>query len=95
MGGALAGPTTFRAVPGVPTLDAPLTGNVAGGAATIAQVQFSPAKHSFLLTRDYPGAFCRGQIQAAEFIDSYLKNGVGTVIDAYTAPQVASCPVDP
>ncbi len=92
MGGALAGPTTFRPVDGVPTLATPLSGNVAGGTATIAQVQFSPAKHSFLLTLDNPGAFCRGQIQAAEFIDAYLTTGVGRVIDAYTAPEAAACP---
>ena len=94
MGGVLAGPTTFRAVPGVTTMNAPFSGNVAGGTATIAQTQFSPASHSFLLTLSHPGAFCRGQIQAAEFIDAYLTTGTGKVIDAYTAPEVANCPVD-
>jgi hypothetical protein len=92
MGGALAGPSTFRAVPGVAILPTPLIGNVAGGKATIAQTQFSPAKHSFLLELDHPGAFCRGQIQAAEFINAYLETGVGKVIDAYTAPEAAACP---
>ncbi|HVO31598.1 MAG TPA: hypothetical protein VMV18_12715, partial [bacterium] len=94
MGGAVAGPTIFRTVPGVPVLSTPLSGNVADGQATIAQAQFSPAKHSFLLVLDYKGAYCRGQVQAAEFIDSYLTTGVGKVIDAYTSPEVAACPVD-
>lgn len=95
MGGGVAGPTIFRTVPRVPVLSTPLSGNVAGGKATIAETQFSPASHSFLLTLGHPGAFCRGQIQAAEFIDAYLTTGVGKVIDAYDSPETASCPVDP
>ncbi len=92
MGGEVAGPTYFRDVPGMVVRDAPFQGNVAGGQATIAMTQFSPAEHSFLLTLDDPGAFCRGQIQAAEFARSYLDTGVGRVIDAYTAPETAACP---
>jgi hypothetical protein len=92
MGGDVAGPTFFRSVPGLVVRDAPFSGNVAGGQATIAMTQFSPAEHSFLLTLDDPGAFCRGQIQASEFVRSYLDTGVSRVIDAYTAPETAACP---
>jgi hypothetical protein len=91
-GGELAGPTFFRAVDGLSVRNAPFSGNVAGGSATIAMTQFSPADHSFLLTLDDPGAFCRGQVQAAEFVRSYLETGTATVIDAYTAPEAALCP---
>lgn len=92
MGGEVAGPTVFRQVPGLLQRDAPFFGNVAGGQSTVAMTQFSPAAHSFLLTLDDPGAFCRGQVQAAEFVDSYMRNGVSRVIDAYTAPEAALCP---
>ena len=91
-GGELAGPSYFRAVDGLSVRNAPFSGNVGGGTATIAMTQFSPAEHSFLLTLDDPGAFCRGQVQAAEFVRSYLETGVSTVIDAYTAPEAAHCP---
>ena len=94
MGGELAGPTVFRGVAGVTERDAPFSGNVANGAATIAQTQFSPAKHQFLLELDNPGATCRGQMQAAIFLDSYFSTGKGTVLDAYTDPAFASCPTD-
>lgn len=92
MGGEVAGPTFFRSVPGLTVRDAPFSGNVAGGQATLVMTQFSPAQHSFLLTLDDPGAFCRGQIQAAEFVRSYIDTGVSRVIDAYTAPETAACP---
>lgn len=95
MGGELAGPTFFRDVPGLSLRNAPFSGNVAGGKATIAMAQFDPAGHSFLLTLDDPGAFCRGQIQAAEFARSFLQDGDAVVIDAYTDPSTAACPVDP
>lgn len=92
LGGDLAGPTIFRDVAGLEQRDAPFSGNKAGGAATVAMTQFSPAEHSFLLTLDDPGAFCRGQIQAGEFVESFLRTGEAVVIDAYTAPETASCP---
>ena len=92
MGGELSGPSVFRTVPGLATRQAPFSGNVAGGQATVVMSQFSPASHSFLLTLDDPGAFCRGQVQAAEFVHSYMMDGVSRVIDPYAAPEVASCP---
>ncbi len=92
MGGEVAGPSVFRAVPNVATRLAPFEGNAGGGQATIALTQFSPAEHSFLLTQDDPDAFCRGQVQAAEFVGSYLETGRARVIDAYTAPEASDCP---
>ena len=92
MGGELAGPTFFRDVPGLAIRNAPFSGNAAGGQATIAMTQFDPAGHSFLLTLDDPGAFCRGQIQAAEFARSFLEDGDAVVIDAYTDASTAACP---
>ena len=91
-GGELAGPSFFRPVDGLAVRNAPFSGNVGGGSATIAMSQFQPADHSFLLTLDHPGAFCRGQVQAAEFVRTYLETGIATVIDAYTAPEAAHCP---
>lgn len=79
-------------IEGLATVPSPVRGNLPGG-GTAGLFRFSPADHAFLLLSDDPVVMRAGQLQAAIFLSTYVRDGVGAIVDPYDAAQVA--PHDP
>lgn len=81
----------FPDLPGLPSIAAPVQGNLPGGRTGVL-TQFSPAKHEFLLINDWadrdPLLLFRGQVQAGLFLRDGLGDDAPAAIDPYLDEKI-------